>query len=123
MGSGKGRGPQPKRPQQPLSVPSGAPPGRVIVFAEGFVAALGEHPAINGAVLDLHFKVPGSTVTVRIPVGSWAPIRAEVDKLITSMPAIAETQRAAAAGIHLPDGANIEAEAEGLRRMKEGPAT
>jgi hypothetical protein len=119
MGSGKGRG-----PKAPLPVPAGAPPGRIVVFAEGFVAAIGQHEAINGAVLDLHFKVPGSTVTVRVPIGSWAPIRGEVDKLITDLPAeMQAASRAAAAGIHLPDGANIEAEAEGLRRMKEGPAT
>lgn len=87
------------------------PPGPLVVFfPTGFQPALSEHPRIKGVVLNLAFELPGGGEAVaRLPINTWPLLVDQVAELVKS--AQGAKAQARASGIHLPDGANVEAEA------------
>ncbi len=112
--------PTPKAPQN--QAPAAPAPACVhTMFAMAFRAGLSQHPSVADTVLDLAFQIPGGVATIRIPVNAWDAIKGEVDALIEQLPEQQAAQRAAKAGIHLPAGVDIKAEADGFRKIKEGP--
>lgn len=88
--------------------PAGPPQNSIVVFPQGAVARIGEHPGIDGSVLDLYLMLAGGVLTVRLPVGAWTAISEAVQTALDEIPdelARAEAaQRAHASGLTVASG-------------------
>ncbi len=117
--------PTPKAPpaaEAPVEL-AGAPGCVHVVFAQEFRARIGEHPAIAGPILDMGFRIPGGSLTVRLPAQAWPAITAEVASLLEALPEFQAQQRAAASGLVVAGaGTNVAAEAAAHNAVKKGPS-
>ncbi len=121
--AGKGA-PTAKAPQNRAAPePAGPPKSTIVVWPVGFTAAISQHRAVAGACLDLYFMLEGGAqAVIRMPAGTWPNISTEVAALLERVPPDMDAAaRAAAAGLHLPAGVDVDAEAAGIQHLKEGP--
>lgn len=108
---GWGTPPAPQNGQEPEAAqqPAGPAPPVIVVMPEAIKGEVQEHPRL-GALLDLHFGLPGGgECIVRVPPENWPIMRDAVDELYDTLPEIIrqkETQaRAAQSGILAASGA------------------
>lgn len=96
-----------------------APPALTVAFALGFEATRGTHPDITEPLLDLTFVAVGHRFIIRIPVTAWPAIENGVHQALGTSNGDAEAaQRAAKAGIHLPDGVDVAGEADAHAKLR-----
>lgn len=111
--------PAPQNAPPPPPEQQAAPGPSIAFFPEHCEASIGEHPMVTGPILDLRFGLPGNgSATMRMPAGAWEGINALVEAALGAFSE--EAERAAKAGIHLPDGVDVDAEARAQSEMVYG---
>lgn len=114
---GKGK-PTPAAPQN-TPEPGATPATRMVVWVQGVSATIDKHPEIADDILGLHLLIPGGLLTARLPIpAGWDAL---VDAVETARAERSDAVRAAGAGIHLPAGVDIDAEAAARQALREGP--
>ncbi len=107
----------------------GPSPGPTLVFFPvGIMGELGEHPAVDGPVLDVHYMLPGrGRAIARLPLAAWPAMRDNLDELYKAAEEAGQVaplgesdrSRASKAGLHLPGGPDIDAVAEAQRKLRD----
>jgi hypothetical protein len=80
---------------------------KTVAIVTGVIAAPGEHPELKEELLDLTWKgMDGALLTTRFPLDAWPEIRDEIESTYTAL--------------HLPDGADLEREADAYTDLRGG---
>jgi hypothetical protein len=95
---------------------------KTVAIVTGVIAAPGEHPELKEELLDLTWKgMDGALLTTRFPLDAWPEIRDEIESTYTALKENPDVVAAAKrAGLHLPDGADLEREADAYTDLRGG---